>query len=531
MLHKKYFELIETTPLNGCLHAAYRPLESAMVLFSQPTGEPLVSVQIRCRGPEIGKRKTDKRKALFVRRGDSGGTDFQALFTRDEQEFEFVLTNLSGDGMVKVDIMKHDCGFVEDADPGAERGALNKINEIKPFESYKVHSDQQSSRSLVLVALGRESNSTVPVSEAERNGGVQQARYFIWAAPESGCDNLVAKFTETFWACPDVFVVSGPAPRNSVSPWDTPVYALSHDRPQSFGVPWSRDSDFHNVRHPNSTEPMSTGEHEGFLTVQRQCALRNRSGRQLARAGQRARGRSLFERSQGSPSHGVVTLPLVCDDTDETDEVTSVFLSCGGSSSSHRTDRVERNSGQETVGAETAVRSGSENEALVRDSFAAAVQNGRLRQNKGAVKTGKRYQGVPHSPRCAVGLSVALSLSVRPELSSRTELVETARALLKSYVELQQNEWLRSLKRVYDAPECVVCLEQMPDCIILQCGHQCCHKACCATLEKCPLCRQRIVATVAAKTESGLSCQPAQEPSTPATDSTQLVSVALAGHV
>ena len=57
-----------------------------------------------------------------------------------------------------------------------------------------------------------------------------------------------------------------------------------------------------------------------------------------------------------------------------------------------------------------------------------------------------------------------------------------------------------SRKRQADAPavttECSVCLTEMQLLILAPCGHKCVCAMCCSQLQKCPLCRCRIVSSV-----------------------------------
>ena len=71
-------------------------------------------------------------------------------------------------------------------------------------------------------------------------------------------------------------------------------------------------------------------------------------------------------------------------------------------------------------------------------------------------------------------------------------MIEMAKAQITDAVEQHSKTLLESLERVYTSEECCVCMDDKPDVVFYQCGHQCCHQACGVTLTKCPLCRSFI---------------------------------------
>jgi hypothetical protein len=67
---------------------------------------------------------------------------------------------------------------------------------------------------------------------------------------------------------------------------------------------------------------------------------------------------------------------------------------------------------------------------------------------------------------------------------------------LKEYLEtLKQNQMVEFLKKKpYKSDECCICLNDLPNIIFYQCGHQCVHQECGNDLDKCPLCRKKVSA-------------------------------------
>jgi len=74
-----------------------------------------------------------------------------------------------------------------------------------------------------------------------------------------------------------------------------------------------------------------------------------------------------------------------------------------------------------------------------------------------------------------------------------------ARMMIKDIEENNSKEMLKLLSRTFEEKNCVICLEEdaPPNVVFFQCGHKCCHMNCITTsIQKCPLCRQLISATL-----------------------------------
>lgn len=70
--------------------------------------------------------------------------------------------------------------------------------------------------------------------------------------------------------------------------------------------------------------------------------------------------------------------------------------------------------------------------------------------------------------------------------------------LLQDILLNEKKALLEQIEKVYTANECVICLEDTPDSIIVQCGHKCLHQKCVPKggLGNCPVCRGRISAVI-----------------------------------
>jgi len=135
--------------------------------------------------------------------------------------------------------------------------------------------------------------------------------------------------------------------------------------------------------------------------------------------------------------------------------------------------------------------------ALVMESHAAAVAAGR-RVEVHSVETGRMYAFDRPSAPCILGLSVAPALCLLPEhLSLLPELIEEAKASIVALMQGKVADLLAGTK-VFKEDECVLCLDEQPDTVLLTCGHQCLHGACAAGLTRCPVCRNSISAAIRA---------------------------------
>ncbi len=205
-LNSKYFEKVCKEKHNGYFYHVIKPKNHPMVLFSKIDGSVLASLHLRCQDSN-----EDMGKAVITRRPDSSRfkCDFQGLIDKDGQEFEFVITNLSGDGNINFNIMKNDVN------------RLNQVNAIKPYQSYAVKCDRDTNLALVLNSIkkqvmnkntGEMEEKKVTVKESEESSKDPDGTYYhISIFPETK-RALSDKYIDTVWACVDQFVVKKQAP-------------------------------------------------------------------------------------------------------------------------------------------------------------------------------------------------------------------------------------------------------------------------------------------------------------------------------
>lgn len=226
-LNRLYFDILEIKTKGNYDYQIVRPKGNPMILFSNIDGTPLASVQVKCQEGQSGKALTTRRLA--------GETNFQALIDRDHQEFEFVITNLTGEGMVKIDIMKNGDKIV-DVDPGATKGGVNQVNELHEYQSIEIRCDQKDNLSFVLDAIKKSDGSgqMLTVRQAETDAKPKGTKYWISVVPQGDKPELIKKFVETFWACVDIFVIRKERPKEPFllcsAPMSTDVIRKSAQR-------------------------------------------------------------------------------------------------------------------------------------------------------------------------------------------------------------------------------------------------------------------------------------------------------------
>lgn len=227
-LDSKYFKHVKQERLHGLVYDAYHPLDQPIVLMSLSTGKPLASLHLRVRdhtrrdtfyggsytreeNNEASNRPNvqDTGRALIVKRPDgiNDDCDFQGVFTKDNQEFELVITNLCPEGLINFNILKVN-QTVREVNPGG----LNEINELRPGESYAVQCDQVDNRSLIFQTLKSSDGSQVTVQQDEDQAKVAGNKkkgtyYYLSVVGQYGKDQLKESFKETRWMSMDIITI------------------------------------------------------------------------------------------------------------------------------------------------------------------------------------------------------------------------------------------------------------------------------------------------------------------------------------
>jgi hypothetical protein len=139
-------------------------------------------------------------------------------------------------------------------------------------------------------------------------------------------------------------------------------------------------------------------------------------------------------------------------------------------------------------------------ESIVDNSHVGIVSYGDDKITVNSHQYGIIYNFVLHSAPCSLKLSINTNIDFVPHTILTNEITqEIGSSLLKSVADKKFEEFLKG--KIYIADECVVCLENAPDCVIFTCGHKCLHQSCrTSTLSSCPVCRANVQAFLTHKT-------------------------------
>lgn len=466
-------------------YTVYRPLGNPMILFSEVDGSPLASLRLSAQ-ETVTQTGEFKGRALITNRPDKTTDNlqmFQGLIDRTGQEIQLSITNLSNKGRINFNILRTD-QKVTMVDPGG----LNQVNELRPYETYHVKSDQNANNaSLVLNSVvhtqvdqktGVEKRVKVTLKQDEDNAdtnenGAEGTYFYLSVVPEMGNEELQNRFAKTYWATASLILVR--------SPYTAP-------RPSRWGYGRLRRVN----RYPN--------QYLGGAGIDLGGA-----------AGAGGAGANLL-----NVAHDVVgavyqdtDTPSDDDDLEADEEEDSDTEEEYPAAVMHNRDnmvnrgrprpRYMRKRGAKGMKKKKGRMRKSTTESFltttdVLDTTAAKLGHGRLITVNSAF-TGAEYDYDRPSSRCVLGLSVAdnINFAMVGSSPSMEEMVADAKELVKEVAEGKYIDWLQTTK-LYKAEECIICMddEERLDCVFYTCGHQCSSMECAEMVSKCPLCRSYI---------------------------------------
>lgn len=198
-LNSKYFQNLKNKDGYSVIRCKDTP---HLVLFSKINGSPLASIAFRSQN---GKEKT---LISHLPSDTEGRYRFQGLIAEDDQEFEFVITNLLNEqsNYINFNILKTD-EKVKETNPGG----LNEINELRPNESYAVQCDNANNLSLILSSLKKDRDGVeMSIKEDEENakktGAKTKGTYFYLSVVPVKDSKTAHLFTDTVWKVTEYFV-------------------------------------------------------------------------------------------------------------------------------------------------------------------------------------------------------------------------------------------------------------------------------------------------------------------------------------
>lgn len=160
-----------------------KPLGNPIILFSSDGVTPIASIHLQPgRGSGFITRRWNKSNLEC---------DFQGIVTEDNTEINFILTNLTNE-IINFNILKKNVPVTQ-TDPGVEGHALNQINEISPFSSYRVQSDQMDQCGIMFTTAKKEDSggnqSTITVKEEEEGTSPLGTYFWLSVLSKRGGEN------------------------------------------------------------------------------------------------------------------------------------------------------------------------------------------------------------------------------------------------------------------------------------------------------------------------------------------------------
>jgi hypothetical protein len=467
MLNSHYFSQIDSTVNGDDEYVSYRCKYDTIILYSG-NGIPLAAVSFKCNNERIN--------ALLAPRTDKTHAGFQGIITEDDQEFQFIITNLTNIGMVKIDIMKSNVA-VNEVDPGAAKGGVNKVNELHRLQSYLIRADQMNDSTMILSPIKKESGEKLTVGESEMVTPHEPkgTYYYIAVTPEADAPELESLFQTTQWVKDDIVCLKRAHNVMHLPELGDAVFLmgsnrhLAHDgpsevqhdgpteEPRSRGISYNLPHSFFssNIRPSYNEKPLS---YKTDLSVSRT-------------EHQKKAQEKIYEEESVEYDGGC---DLFCDDQ-------LVWNFCD--------DQLVWNKmeGKPKI-----------DDAVISSSIAASVKQGtRVYETSGFTGVTYKYDVSSNitGQLCCISLSICHDIEFMP-IPDDSVFVERAKQMVQQYIDKQNDKYLTDMAKIYAQEDCVVCLENGVDTLFYDCGHACCHKKCVETIKKCPLCRRHINAVL-----------------------------------
>jgi hypothetical protein len=487
-LDRTYFRTIAKRTHGDYIYTTIRPIDSPMILFSKVTGDPLVSLHFKAQQSAIEGPKT-----VITKRPQKSDVecDFQGIINQDGQEFELVITNLTKLGKVNFNVLKG-----EKASSG-----LNQVNVIKSYESHAIQCDKEDNKSLILNAIKKDpadKNSVkLTVGEAESKDRPDTTPkgtyYFLSVVPEKK-QALIDLFKETTWACQDLFVLKEKTPSAPTRSYGTDQFGDTSQFSQRYVGQIGQTNRYYDsrgldIRRSNNSSSMSLMLGDDDLEMD--TGYDNGEESYIPDddnnvSEEEERGFSLFDDAVPTrSSYNNNTPDFNANEIFSNNMINivpnrSLFMDCADAAAS------------------TVVNNSADMNSVINKSFAANVSGGRRIDISSVASTSVYNYSTPGEP-CVLGLSVSDNLDFKEE-PSRERLEEESKILVDEIIASEFHSLIDKLKTIYKEETCTICLdddkENPPDTVFYQCGHQCCHYACGAKLDKCPLCRTFVTASI-----------------------------------
>jgi len=538
-LESKHFDLLSEKESHDkkFKYCAYKPTHSSIILYSE-LGIPIASLQFNSKN---NKSIITERPLSMKNYGD-----FQGIATKDNVEFELIISNLTDLGEINFNIHLQD-----------SISPLNEINVLAPFESAVISSDHNfNNKALVLKATKKMVNNistNITVKEADSDSAFLKVVVF----PEINKKKLGNLFAKTCWKCSNTFMIKQNVntPNNNVlfenvntihNHLGAPIPIMMPHQPlyttqsetihnqRSISVPswfgpinnnifnthtFENPSNFANFGQPlsepshssfvNYNQPTSTPSHSSFVNYNQ--PLSTPSHGSLIN----------FNQPLSTPSHGsfvnynqLTSAPSQNSFINYSQPISApsynsfVNYSQPTSSNLYANNDYIRSvppinlfntlyspSAPSVSSAPSApsIEFFDDPETIIEESYIGQVVTGKEVKVE-SIDTDVNFDYDNPAEKCVIGLSISNKIEFKN--IGRNIYVECANELIRNAISNSNKLLLESLKRVYSSKECCICFDKKPNVIFYQCGHQCCHKKCSKNITKCPLCRSIVSAHI-----------------------------------
>lgn len=425
-----------------------------MALFSKLDGLPLAILELRYQDLENYAQGYDSFITELSPDVSNGKQSFQGIVTRDKQKVEFVITNLTDD-YINFNLMK--CNKkVDEVNPKG----LNEINELRPYESYAIRSDQTLGNKVIILKAheleepkdNKPDNFIKLKDELKQDNSEKVGTYlYISVVPRFGNENLIDRFESTFWKPVNSFVVKSRTKKSITKKYKHLI---------------------------------SSNDYFDDCVLESSIGTKNNSFASLE--GSQYRGTTDININSSSlriPTHGIRS------DINKKCAVNNLCMTS-------------------TIEPDTSVRKST---ILSKDKKADLVlSQDVMESNVGNIITGDdmvsvnsiqtdiTYNFDKHSIPCVLGISVMEGFKLTRSLSNN-ELETEIKELITSYIDNTFHK-LISQMQIYTLENCCICFEGKPNAVFYRCGHKCADYYCAIQLDKCPLCRALVAAVIDDKT-------------------------------
>ena len=459
-MYTAYYSLVYTEEVpdtedttKKIVYSGYKPKYGHPMCLYSSDGFPIALLELRYQNKNLYNEGHDSFITELPSNTDQTKQSFQAITTKDNEAIEFVITNTT-ESYINFNLMKCDEN-VTSVNPGG----LNQVNELRPLESYTVKSDQTlGNRILKLISHKTSDGKNTKLKDEIKTEKQEQVGSYLFLSivPKLG-ESLCQRFTETFWKPVDYFVIK------TIS--KTPKYTSSLE---SFNGSLNElegianaGASYMQLSALNSDDTLYYGRSRGSSS----------SGNNIQRGG--------YEKQ--SSIKKLLSIPLKkasksmlsnSDDEEEEDEYIQL--------SANKSKSIKHSRSKPTTN-------------QIMESKVANISVGEEIINVSSQETDIMYDYDKSSKPCVLGLSVmeGFKLNVLTDEQIKNEIIE----LIKTYLNNTYTELISQMK-IYNSDSCCICLSEEPDTIFYRCGHACIDSGCMKKMDKCPICRQNIAATV-----------------------------------